>query len=73
MENTSLTLLKRDYTEYYYRAAAPGNDKLLFLQDNDPSQNSAKATEALTTIRAEVVKFPQRPPDLNPIKNFSMM
>ena len=52
------------------RAAAKGKDKLLFLQDNDPSQNSAKAKEALNNIGAEVVKIPARSPDLNPIENF---
>ena len=52
------------------RAAAKGKDKLLFLQDNDPSQNSAKAKEALNNIGAEVVKSPARSPDLNPIENF---
>ena len=51
-------------------AAATGKDKLLFVQDNDPSQNRAKANESLKTIRAEVVKIPPRSPDLNPIENF---
>ena len=41
-------------------AAATGKEKLLFVQDNDPSQNSAKANESLKTIRAEVVKVPPR-------------
>ena len=52
------------------RAAATGKEKLLFVQDNDPSQNSAKANESLKTIGAEVVKIPPRSPDLNPIENF---
>ena len=52
------------------RAAATGKEKLLFVQDNDPSQNSAKAKESLKTIGAEVVKIPPRSPDLNPIENF---
>ena len=52
------------------RAAATGKEKLLFLQDNDPSQNSGKAKEALKNIGAEVVKIPPRSPDLNPIENF---
>ena len=52
------------------QAAAKGKDKLLFLQDNDPSQNSAKAKEALNNIGAEVVTLPARSPDLNPIDNF---
>ena len=52
------------------RAAITGKKKLLFLQDNDPSQNSAMAKEALKNIGAEVVKIPPRSPDLNPIENF---
>ena len=52
------------------RAAATGKEKLLFLQDNDPSQNSGKAKEALKNIGAEVVKILPRSPDLNPIENF---
>ena len=52
------------------RTVATGKEKLLFLQDSDPSQNSAKAKEFLKTIGAEVVKIPPRSPDLNPIENF---
>ena len=52
------------------RAAATGKENLLFVQDNDPSQNSAKANESLKTIGAEVVKITPRSPDLNPIENF---
>ena len=51
------------------RAAAKGKDKLLF-QDNDPSQNSVKATEALNNIGAEVIKSPARSPDFNPVETF---
>ena len=50
-------------------AAAKGKDTLLFLQDNDPSQNSVKAKEALNNIVAEVVKSLARSPELNPIEN----
>ena len=52
------------------RAAVAGKEKLLFLQDNDPSQNSARAREAIENFGAEVVKIPARSPDLNPIENF---
>ena len=52
------------------RAAAKGKDTLLFLQDNDPSQNSAKAKEAPNNIGAEVIISPARSPDFNPIENF---
>ena len=45
--------------------AEKGKEKLSFLQDNDTSLNSAKATESLKAIGAEVVKIPPRSPDLN--------
>ena len=51
-------------------AVATGKEKLLFVQDNDPSQKSAKANELLKTIGAEVVQIPPRSPDLNPIEHF---
>ena len=41
----------------------------MFLQDGDPSQNSAKAREALDSVRAEIFTIPPRSPDLNPIEN----
>ena len=54
-------------------AAATRKEKLLLLQVNGPSQNSAKAKESLKTIGAEVVKIPPRSLDLNPIENFFIM
>ena len=40
-----------------------------FIQDNDPSQNSAAAKEALKEVKAYQFKIPARSPDLNPIEN----
>ena len=40
-----------------------------FIQDNDPSQNSAKARDALQEVKAHQFKIPARSPDLNPIEN----
>lgn len=37
--------------------------------DNDPSQRSKLATDALHDVGAEVFKIPPRSPDLNPIEN----
>ena len=37
-----------------------------FVQDGDPSQNSAVANEILEGLGAELVKIPVRSPDLNP-------
>ena len=41
----------------------------LFLQDGDPSQNSAIARDALFEIGAQKFTIPARSPDLNPIEN----
>ena len=40
-----------------------------FLQDGDPSQNSAKAKDAIYSIGAMKFSIPARSPDLNPIEN----
>ena len=41
----------------------------LFLQDGDPSQNSAKSLAAVKSVGKEVFNIPPRSPDLNPIEN----
>ena len=41
-----------------------------FLQDGDPSQNSAVARRALDEIGAMIFAILPRSPDLNPIENF---
>ena len=44
-------------------------EKLLLVMDNDPSQRSMVAKDALQEIGAELVEIPARSPDLNPIEN----
>lgn len=45
-----------------------------WLQDGDPSQNSAKARRALQSLDASLISIPPRSPDLNPIENiFSLV
>lgn len=41
----------------------------LFVQDGDPSQNSAAAKRALERVNGQLLKIPPRSPDLNPIEN----
>lgn len=41
----------------------------LFVQDGDPSQNSAAAKKALLSVKAKILSIPPRSPDLNPIEN----
>jgi hypothetical protein len=43
--------------------------KRLWLQDGDPSQNSAMARAAMERANCELLKIPPRSPDLNPIEN----
>ena len=50
-------------------AVLKNKENLLFVMDNDPSQNSRVAKDALQEIEAELVKIPPRSPDLNPIEN----
>lgn len=40
-----------------------------WLQDGDPSQNSAKARTAMESLDANLIRIPPRSPDLNPIEN----
>lgn len=41
----------------------------IFIQDGDPSQNSAAARSAFKAIGAKLFSIPPRSPDLNPIEN----
>lgn len=41
----------------------------LFLQDGDPSQNSAKAKRAMDEVGCKLFSIPPRSPDVNPIEN----
>ena len=41
----------------------------LWLQDGDPSQNSAVARMAMKSIRAKLLSIPSHSPDINPIEN----
>jgi len=43
--------------------------KRLWIQDGDPSQNSAVAREAMARAKSELLNIPPRSPDLNPIEN----
>eukprot|EP00794_Sanderia_malayensis_P012413 gene12413-biopygen9898 len=49
---------------------AKGTKDLPGGRDNDPSQNSAMARDAINNIGAEFVNIPSRSPGINPIENF---
>ena len=59
--------IRNNFPEMFMKAQNPKGK--LFLQDGDPSQNSAKAHEALDEIGCRLFKIPARSPDLNPIEN----
>ena len=64
--------LCKDYIEERFPEMfenSPNPRGKLFLQDGDPSQNSALAREAMETIGCRLFKIPARSPDLNPIEN----
>ena len=58
-----------EHFELTFRKAKKGVSRL-WLQDGDPSQNSAIARNAMDRVNAELLKIPARSPDLNPIENF---
>ena len=41
----------------------------MFVQDGDPSQNSAAARKEMKKLGVEVHSIPPRSPDINPIEN----
>ena len=58
----------RTYFPPCFEGSGNSNSKL-FLQDGDPSQNSALAMDALAEIGGKKFAIPARSPDLNPIEN----
>ena len=60
----------RDHFSLCFAAAGPKrNGQHLFVMDNDPSQNSGLACQAMDEVEAKLHKIPPRSPDLNPIEN----
>ena len=57
-----------DHFEDTFALSANPKGKL-FLQDGDPSQNSAKAKTSLVKVGARKFGIPARSPDMNPIEN----
>ena len=57
-----------DNFEQMFRHSDKGENRL-WIQDGDPSQNSAKANAAMKRAHCQLIKIPPRSPDLNPIEN----
>lgn len=60
------TFIRSHFTHVFVRSAKDGRQ---WLQDGDPSQNSAKARRALEDVAATLFPIPPRSPELNPIEN----
>ena len=59
--------ITQKFADMFQSSANPSGR--LFLQDGDPSQNSALAKETMFKVNCRVFKIPARSPDLNPIEN----
>ena len=60
----------KDHFNITFAKAGPKHcGSRIFVMDNDPSQTSKVAMEALRTIEAKLLEIPARSPDLNPIEN----
>lgn len=65
-------IIRDEFPAAFKKSANPSGK--IFLQDGDPSQNSAKSEKAWYQIGAKKFSIPARSPDLNPIENiFSMV
>ena len=61
-------LVEREFGNMF--AKANKGDSMLWVQDGDPSQNSALARASWQAMGAELLSIPPRSGDTNPIKNF---
>ena len=58
-------LVLKEFREMF-KNAKKGRSRL-WLQDRDPSQNSAAARMAMKSMRAKLLSIPPCSPDINPI------
>ena len=63
------SFIKEYFNITFAKAGHKHCGRRIFVMDNDPSQTSKVAMEALASIEAELLKIPARSPDLNPIEN----
>ena len=54
--------------ERLFQVAGKG-DRPLWIQDGDPSENSALARAAMQRVHSKLIKLPPQSPDLNPMEN----
>ena len=58
--------IRQHFNLCFGRAGTKRDGKSVFIMDNDPSQVSKLAMNALREIECELSKIPSRSPDLNP-------
>ena len=58
--------IARNFKSMFERA---GKQTRRWLQDDDPSQNSAKSKRAMKSVNSDLLLIPARSPNLNPIEN----
>jgi len=61
------SLVKKEFERMFVKS---NKRSRLWIQDGDPSQNSALAQKEFRKVRSKLLSIPPRSPDLNPIENF---
>ena len=61
--------IRQHFNITFAKAGPKAQRKRIFAMDNDPSQTSKKAIEALNHIEAELHWLSSRSQDLNPLEN----
>ena len=70
MNGRFFSLFIRDHFNSCFAAAGPKrNGQRLFVMDNDPSQNSTLARQAMEEVGAQLHAIPSRSLDLDPIES----
>ena len=65
---TFAAFVREKFSEMFRKVGKKGWH--IFVQDNDPMQNSESVRQALNALKAKQLKIPPRSPDINPIENF---
>ena len=65
--DTFKVIVEKNFEEMFRRAKK--NASRLWIQDGDPSQNSAVARRSFKKMNAQLISIPPRSPDVNPIEN----
>ena len=63
------SFIDNNFNSLFQRANNNDRRYRLWVQDGDPSQNSARAKRAMSRANAVLLSIPARSPDINPIEN----